>query len=67
MAQTAETYKAAAHLMDQYGNAACDHAEQWLAESLLDGDKDSSVFWKSVIETLTALQSEDTPPGTVHH
>jgi len=67
MGQTTETYKAATHLINQYGDAASEHAEQWLAESLLDGDKDSSDFWQQVIKTLTELQSQETPSGVTLH
>ncbi|GEM_PF-1428598 len=58
-----ETYKAAARLIDQFGPGAHDHAAQWLAESMLDGDQGAYRFWRQVMETVDDLL-EDAPSET---
>jgi len=67
MSRDADTYRAAARLIDQFGLNASDHAAQWLAESMLDGDNGSYRFWRDVMETVNELLNDDKPETGLLH
>lgn len=67
MPRDPDTYRAAARLIDQFGFDASDHAAQWLAESMLDGDNGSYQFWRQVVETVNELLNDDKPEAGLLH
>lgn len=67
MADRDDIYRAAAHIVDQYGTAAAAYASVRIDESTLAGDLTAAYRWARILQAVHELTDGRRPPRAILH